>query len=48
MDRCRQERPALREISPGQLSACHLNDLPAAATAARPVTFHANPVATQS
>lgn len=46
MDRCRQERPALREVAPGQLSACHLNDLPA--TAARPVAFHASPVAMQS
>ena len=25
-DRCRIERPALREIAPGRLSACHLND----------------------
>lgn len=25
-DRCRVERPALREIAPGRLSACHLND----------------------
>lgn len=24
--RCRTERPALREIAPGRLSACHLND----------------------
>jgi len=24
--RCRTERPALREITPGRLSACHLND----------------------
>ena len=24
--RCREERPALREIAPGRLSACHLND----------------------
>ena len=24
--RCRAERPALREIAPGRLSACHLND----------------------
>ncbi|CAM3347345.1 oligopeptide/dipeptide ABC transporter ATP-binding protein [Bordetella sputigena] len=46
MDRCRRERPALREIAPGQLSACHLNDL--SATAARPVDFHAGPVAMQS
>ncbi|WP_427184377.1 ABC transporter ATP-binding protein [Bordetella bronchialis] len=46
MDRCRQERPALREVAPGQLSACHLNDLPAAAP--RPVAFHASSVATQS
>ena len=27
-DRCRAERPALREIAPGQRSACHLNDRP--------------------
>jgi oligopeptide/dipeptide ABC transporter ATP-binding protein len=26
MDRCSQERPKLREISPGHLAACHLND----------------------
>jgi oligopeptide/dipeptide ABC transporter ATP-binding protein len=26
MERCRQERPALKEIAPGRLSACHLND----------------------
>jgi peptide/nickel transport system ATP-binding protein len=26
MPRCTQEAPALREISPGRLSACHLND----------------------
>jgi peptide/nickel transport system ATP-binding protein len=25
-ERCRMERPALREIAPGRLSACHLND----------------------
>lgn len=25
-DRCRVERPALRAIAPGRLSACHLND----------------------
>jgi len=25
MDRCRHERPALAEIAPGRLSACHLN-----------------------
>lgn len=25
-DRCKQENPALREIGPGRLSACHLND----------------------
>ena len=24
--RCREERPALREIAPGRTSACHLND----------------------
>ena len=28
-ERCRAEAPALREIAPGRLSACHLNDLPA-------------------
>ncbi|OZI63195.1 ABC transporter ATP-binding protein [Bordetella genomosp. 11] len=43
MDRCRQERPLLREIAPGQLSACHLNDQ--ADAAPRPVTFHASSVA---
>lgn len=26
-DRCRVERPALRPIAPGRLSACHLNDV---------------------
>ena len=26
MERCRGEAPALREIAPGRLSACHLND----------------------
>ncbi|MDI3307411.1 MAG: ABC transporter ATP-binding protein [Acetobacteraceae bacterium] len=26
MDRCKVERPALREIAPGHRSACHLND----------------------
>lgn len=26
MDRCRKERPILKEIAPGRLSACHLND----------------------
>jgi len=29
MPRCKIERPALREIAPAQLSACHLNDAPA-------------------
>jgi peptide/nickel transport system ATP-binding protein len=24
--RCRDEAPALREIAPGRLSACHLNE----------------------
>jgi len=28
-DRCRREAPTLKEIAPGHLSACHLNDLPA-------------------
>ena len=27
--RCKVEVPALREIAPGRMSACHLNDLPA-------------------
>jgi peptide/nickel transport system ATP-binding protein len=27
MARCKVERPLLREISPGQFSACHLNDM---------------------
>jgi oligopeptide/dipeptide ABC transporter ATP-binding protein len=26
--RCRSERPVLREVAPGHVSACHLNDLP--------------------
>jgi oligopeptide/dipeptide ABC transporter ATP-binding protein len=26
MERCRSERPALKQIAPGRLSACHLND----------------------
>ena len=25
-ERCSRERPALREIAPGRVSACHLND----------------------
>ncbi|MGE5793521.1 MAG: ABC transporter ATP-binding protein [Bacteroidota bacterium] len=29
MPRCKIERPVLREIAPGRLSACHLNDAPA-------------------
>jgi peptide/nickel transport system ATP-binding protein len=29
MPRCKIERPLLREIAPGRLSACHLNDAPA-------------------
>lgn len=32
-DRCRKERPALKEIGTGRMSACHLNDAaPAQAT----------------
>ena len=27
-DRCRSEEPALQEIAPGHLAACHLNDAP--------------------
>ena len=27
MERCRVERPVLREIAPGHVSACHLNDM---------------------
>jgi peptide/nickel transport system ATP-binding protein len=27
-ERCRREAPALREIAPGRLSACHLNEEP--------------------
>jgi peptide/nickel transport system ATP-binding protein len=34
MARCKIERPQLREIAPGRLSACHLNDAPPAAPAA--------------
>jgi peptide/nickel transport system ATP-binding protein len=26
MPRCKAERPALREIAPGRISACHLNE----------------------
>ncbi|HSD43982.1 MAG TPA: oligopeptide/dipeptide ABC transporter ATP-binding protein [Burkholderiales bacterium] len=33
MPRCKIERPALREIAPGRLSACHLNDSPSGSTA---------------
>jgi peptide/nickel transport system ATP-binding protein len=33
MPRCKIERPRLREIAPGRLSACHLNDSPPGATA---------------
>ena len=29
MPRCAIEAPALREVAPGQRSACHLNDVPA-------------------
>ncbi len=29
-DRCRQEEPALREVAPGQVSACHLEHAPGA------------------
>jgi peptide/nickel transport system ATP-binding protein len=36
MARCKIERPALREIAPGRLSACHLNDAPSAAKASDP------------
>lgn len=36
MPRCKIERPPLREIAPGRLSACHLNDAPAAAPAVDP------------
>jgi len=28
MPRCREEQPMLKEIAPGRLSACHLNDKP--------------------
>ncbi|MFQ5764605.1 MAG: ABC transporter ATP-binding protein [Rhodospirillales bacterium] len=28
MERCRSEQPPLKEIAPGRLSACHLNDEP--------------------
>jgi peptide/nickel transport system ATP-binding protein len=28
MARCKVERPALRAIAPGRISACHLNDQP--------------------
>ena len=28
MERCRSEQPLLKEIAPGRLSACHLNDEP--------------------
>jgi oligopeptide/dipeptide ABC transporter ATP-binding protein len=27
MDRCKSEKPELREVAPGQISACHLNDM---------------------
>ena len=27
-ERCRVDRPALKEIAPGRFSACHLNDEP--------------------
>jgi peptide/nickel transport system ATP-binding protein len=33
MERCKVERPALREIAPGRRSACHLNDATSAAAA---------------
>jgi peptide/nickel transport system ATP-binding protein len=34
MPRCKIERPRLREIAPGRLSACHLNDTPGEAAPA--------------
>ncbi len=39
-ERCRAEEPALKEVRPGHLAACHLRDLPAAAgePAAQPLT----------
>ena len=37
-DRCRVEVPALKEVAPGRLSACHLND---EAAAARPAAVQA-------
>jgi peptide/nickel transport system ATP-binding protein len=33
LPRCKIERPLLREIAPGRLAACHLNDAPAGAAA---------------
>lgn len=49
MDRCRAERPLMREIAPGHWSACHLNDL-AGGTQAGPagtpvaaVSLHTDP-----
>ena len=33
MPRCKIEQPLLREIAPGRLSACHLNDAPASTNA---------------
>ncbi|MEM8662831.1 MAG: ABC transporter ATP-binding protein, partial [Pseudomonadota bacterium] len=33
-ERCRTERPALREVAPGHISACHLNDEPGRRAAA--------------
>jgi oligopeptide/dipeptide ABC transporter ATP-binding protein len=35
-DRCRVERPALKPVSAGHLSACHLNDQPTATTRTAP------------
>jgi peptide/nickel transport system ATP-binding protein len=34
-ERCRIERPALKQVAPGHLSACHLNDEPARPRPAR-------------
>jgi ABC-type antimicrobial peptide transport system ATPase subunit len=44
-DRCKAEEPALREVEPGHLAACHLNDL---ADARNPLLNKAPPTVIQA
>jgi peptide/nickel transport system ATP-binding protein len=43
--RCKAEEPALRDVEPGHLAACHLNDLP---DAENPLLRHAPPTVIQA